>query len=389
MLRRPLLIAAAAAACVLLLGACSEDEEAAPPSAGVSLADRWLRLGEDPRADVLVFDRALPAGFSDLLNPAATADTPETERLTLPVHPEGTLLGSYLIRRTDGANLIWLMYDLPGKSVGEVADVIAGQLDQTPWQVTGGQANSAYTLVSFISTQSGDLEGTAVVQAAPALATFELVVDRAGTATTLTVPRGALIPLLDSDLADDLAVRATRPGLATASGLRSGDRITSIAGTAVSDRAALEAALNGLGQGAGAVASITYLLQIAPSLVAEEQPFSPPAGLTLPASMPAREVFTPYTVVDHSWTKEPGGSFWQTSLVTLERPSDVVTAIRAGLEAGGWEITDDVPVGFATQIAFEHLADGYSGVVQVDLLPEDEDYTYIAIQIQTGGTGGN
>lgn len=389
MLRRPLLIAAAAAASALLLVACSGDEPEAPPSAGVSLADRWLRLGEDPRADVLVFDRALPAGFSDLLNPSATADTPEAERVTLPVHPEGTLLGSYLIRRTDGANLVWVMYDLPGKSVGEVADVVSGQLDQTPWQVTGGQANSAYTLITFISTQSGDIEGTAVVQAAPALATFEVVVDRAGTATTLSVPRGGLIPMLDADLGNDLTVRSTRPGLASAAGLRSGDRITAIGGTAVSDRESMEAALNALGSSAGSVASITYLLQIAPTAVVASQPFSPPAGLSLPATMPAREVFNPYIVVDHSWTKEPGGSFWRTSLVTLERPAAVVDAVRAGLEAAGWTITDDVPVGFATQITFEDAGQGYAGIVRIDLLPDDEDYTYLAIQIQTGGPAGN
>ena len=373
------------ACCAVLLGACSNDE--APEGAGTLLADRWLRLGEEPQAEVLVFDRVLPPGFSDLLNPDATADTPEADRVTLPVHPQGELLGSYLIRRTDGSNLIWLLYDLPGGTVAEASDTLATQLDQTPWQVTGGQASAAFTLVSFQSTQSGDLEGTAVVQPVPALSTFELIVDRDGSSTTLTVPRGSIIPLLDAEIGSDLAVQSTRAGLASAAGLREGDRITSAGGTAVATRADLEAALAGLAT--GSFASITYLLQIAPASVVEPLPFTPPAGIALPASFPARGAFDGLTPLGYSWAKEPAGSFWQANLVSTDPTTAIADRVRAGLEAAGWEIVNDTPVGFATQIDFRNVADNLAGSAQIDLSPDDEDYTQVVIVIQTDTTAGN
>lgn len=386
MLRRVRLVPAVLlACCAVLLGACSNDE--APEGAGTLLADRWLRLGEEPQAEVLVFDRALPPGFSDLLNPSATSDTPEADRVTLPVHPQGELLGSYLIRRTDGSNLIWLLYDLPAGTVAEAADTLATQLDQTPWQVTGGQASSAFTLVSFQSTRSGDLEGTAVVQPVPALSTFEVIVDREGTATTLTVPRGSIIPLLDAEIGSDLVVQSTRAGLASAAGLREGDRITSAGGTGVATRDDLEAALAGLA--AGSFASITYLLQIAPASVVDALPFTPPAGIVLPASFPARGAFDGLTPLGYSWTKEPGGSFWQASLVSTDPTTAVVERVRSGLEAAGWEIVTDAPVGFATRIDFRNAADSLAGSAQIDLSPDDEDYTQVVIVIQTDTTAGN
>lgn len=373
------------ACCAVLLGACGGDE--APEGAGTLLADRWLRLGEEPQAEVLVFDRALPPGFSDLLNPSATADTPEADRVTLPVHPQGELLGSYLIRRTDGSNLIWLLYDLPGGTVAEAADTVATQLDQTPWQVTGGQASAAFTLVSFQSTRSGDLEGTAVVQPVPALSTFELIVDREGAATTLTVPRGSIIPLLDAEIGSDLAVQSTRAGLASAAGLREGDRITSAGGTAVATRDDLEAALAGLA--AGSFASITYLLQIAPAPGVDALPFNPPAGIVLPSSFPARGAFDGLTPLGYSWTKEPAGSFWQASLVSTDPTTAVADRVRSGLEVAGWEIVADAPVGFATRIDFRNAAESLAGSAQIDLSPDDEDYTQVVIVIQTDTTAGN
>ncbi|MDO9444565.1 MAG: PDZ domain-containing protein [Dehalococcoidia bacterium] len=374
------------ACCAVLLSACSSGDES-PESAGTLLADRWLRLGEEPQAEVLVFDRALPPGFSELLNPSATADTPEADRLALPVHPQGELLGSYLIRRTDGSNLVWLLYDLPGGTVAEAADTLATQLDQTPWQVTGGQAGAAFTLVSFQSTRSGDLEGTAVVQPVPALSTFELIVDRDGSATTLTVPRGSIIPLLDAEIGADLAVQSTRAGLASAAGLREGDRITSAGGTVVATRDDLEAALAGLA--AGSFASITYLLQIAPASVVDALPFTPPAGIVLPASFPSRSAFDGLTPLGYSWTKEPAGSFWQANLVSTDPTTAVVDRVRSGLEAAGWEIVADAPVGFATRIDFRNVAESLAGSVQMDLSPDDEDYTQVVIVIQTDTTAGN
>ncbi|MDA0271027.1 MAG: hypothetical protein O2798_09685 [Chloroflexi bacterium] len=377
----------ALAAGTALLAACGGSD--APDSAGTALADRWLRLGEEPRAEVLIFDRALPPGFSALLNPDATTDTPAEDLVALPVHPEGVLLGSSLIRRTDGANLIWVMVDVPGRTIEETLATVSQQLDETPWQVTGGQGQEAYSLLSFQSTRSGDIQGTAVVQPVPASATFELTVEREGSRSTLTVARGAIYPLLDADVADDLRILSTRPGLVAAAGLRQDDRIVALGATNVATRAELDAALSALASVPGAVASISYLMQIAPPLLVPPPAFAAPTGLGLPDSFPAREALDGLLVLEYSWAREPAGVFYQASLISRDATSDVADRLRAGLEAGGWTILDDSPFGFATQMVFEHEVDGVGGVASVDLFDVDEDYTEVLIRIQTDPTAGN
>src|SRR5690606_38613357 len=104
-----------------------------------ALADRWLRVGEDLRTSVEVYDRSLPPQLAQLLNPGLTPETPEEDVIALPVHPEGDLLGSFHVRRTSGVDIVWLVYDVPGDDA-EVESVLQRQLDETPWQVIGGQS---------------------------------------------------------------------------------------------------------------------------------------------------------------------------------------------------------------------------------------------------------
>ena len=153
------------------------------------LADRWIRVGEDARASVETYEGALPPRLAQLLNPGMTDDTDPADLISLPVHPEGELVGSFLIRRPNGINLIWLIYDVP-KADFTVAAELDHQLDQTPWQVVGGQANDSIGVVRFQSTVSGDIDGTAVVQPLPAEGTFDVVVMREGVEQTFRAGDG-------------------------------------------------------------------------------------------------------------------------------------------------------------------------------------------------------
>lgn len=385
--RRLRLLPSALLAAAILLAGCQSDDTSSV--SGRELAERWVRLGEDPRAEVLVYDRALPPGLSELLNPGVGDEVAEEDRLTVPVHPQGELRGSYLIRRTDGSNVIWLIFDVPEGSPVEVTETIGRQLDESPWQVTGGQASAIYTVMTFQPTVSGDINGTAVVQVIPADGTFEVTVDRDGREVALSVPRGSVMPILDADLRDDLTVRATRPGLAATAGLRADDRIVAVSGVAVASLGELEAALVALGDGGGAAVSVMYLLQITPPVVVAAPEFVPPIGLTLPATFPVRDAFEGMTVVNYTWVREPAGSAYIATLLTTESTSVVADALRGDLEAAGWTITGDAPLGFATQIDFAHAGDRLRGTAQVDLFPEDERYTGVWIEILTDATAGN
>ncbi len=153
-----------------LLVACGggdgEDGAGEPP--GV-LADRFLRLNEPLSTVIEAREGELPADLGDVLNPGATADTPESELLSIPVHPDGLLVGSFRVSRVDGAILFFLFYDVPADDV-TVEGTLRAQLDQSPWQVVGGQSSEDLSAVAFQPTISGDVEGTAVVRQLPVAA---------------------------------------------------------------------------------------------------------------------------------------------------------------------------------------------------------------------------
>lgn len=149
----------------LLLVACGggdEDERAA----GRDLADRFLRLGEELGTDVKVFEGALPPTLSDALNPERTEETLDEDLVALPVHPAGELLGSYRLRRADGIDTFFLFYDVTDDD-RTVEAALREQLDQSPWQVIGGQSTESLSWVSFQSTVSGDVEGQVAITPLP------------------------------------------------------------------------------------------------------------------------------------------------------------------------------------------------------------------------------
>lgn len=158
-------LALAALLTVSLIAACGGGDDGAAESSGV-LADRILRLGEELATNVQVLDGELPSDLGELLNPGALADTPSDELLTIPVHPQGELLGSFRIQRVDGVKTVFLLYDVPLFDRA-VEQSLRDQLNASPWQVTGGQSSESLSVIRFQPTVSGDIEGTAVVRPVP------------------------------------------------------------------------------------------------------------------------------------------------------------------------------------------------------------------------------
>jgi hypothetical protein len=370
---------------LFLTAACSDggDDES---GSSVDLADRWIRVGEDARASVETYDRALPSRLVQLLNPGMTADSDPEDLISLPVHPEGELVGSFLIRRPDGVNLIWLIYDVPKADVA-VASELESQLDQTPWQVIGGQANDSIGVVRFQSTVSGDIDGTAVVQPLPPDGMLQVVVMRDGVEQTFELEQFAPAPLFEGELderSEGVVIVRLDPGAARDAGLQPTDRLVSVAGTPVSTLADVAAVTRSLGEGEGATSTITYILEIRPPFTAPDVTFSLPAGRELPESFPAPFLQLPGTVLlDFSWQQQAAGSIYQLSLVTTESNADVTNALRDAIDGAGWLVTDDRAFGFATVLQFEDAEGDMQVQATIDAFPPDETLTAVFVELQS------
>lgn len=153
------LAAPLAALGLLLVAACGGGGEVAEP--GV-LADRILRLGEDPETIVDVRSGEVPVGLSEALNAGMTPGTPDEDLITLHVYRPEDLVGSFLIKRASGVQSFWLIYDHAEDAL-TVESALLRRLDQTPWQVIAGQSTGAESGVRFQSTVSGDIDGTAII----------------------------------------------------------------------------------------------------------------------------------------------------------------------------------------------------------------------------------
>lgn len=160
MRRRSLLVLAPVL--LALAAACGGGDDAEQVDSGL-LLDRWLRIGEDVRTIVHVYDGELPPDLVDALNPDATEETADEDLIKLPVHPEGVLRGSFYVEQPDGVGRFWLLFDVM-KPDTEVESDLSVQLDQSPWQVTAGQSTESLTLIRFTSTRSGDIDGTAALR---------------------------------------------------------------------------------------------------------------------------------------------------------------------------------------------------------------------------------
>ena len=104
------------------------------------------------------------AGLDASEDPAAVRDALFLGQLSaLPVHPRGVLIGTGRIRRPDGTQGFFLIYDVGGDTVA-TEGTVGRQLDQSPWQVTGGQSTADLAVVRFQSTVAADIQGLAWVQ---------------------------------------------------------------------------------------------------------------------------------------------------------------------------------------------------------------------------------
>jgi len=364
----------------LFLVACGGEEEPSPT--GSELAERWLRAGEESTAGVAVYERALPPYFVDLLNPDRDADTPEEDLIAFPVHPEGELLGSYLLRRVDGSQITWLFYDVPESSVGDTMDVVSGQLDASPWQVLSRSGSRSNRILGFENTRNEDITGNAIVEPVAQSEEFTLVVERDDEEVTLTLPRAASVPLIEASYNNGLLVEDVFPGFAQDAGLQEGDQIVRVGETEVSDAQDLHRALQGLNSGAGTV-SLLYLIQFAPPPQVEPPPFVTADGLALPSEFPAQEAWDGLLLDSYEVSRDASGRYFFAALFSEDTPTAVANVVRDGLQAAGWEITSDEAAGFGTNLEYVHEDDGLVGVASIDESALDETLTQVLVQIQT------
>ncbi|MGE3962129.1 MAG: hypothetical protein AB7F65_10670 [Dehalococcoidia bacterium] len=378
------LIGVALAATFLV--ACDGEEEAPPPS-GATLAERWIRAGEENTAAVSVYERALPPYLVDLLNPDADADTPPEDLIAFPVHPEGNLLGSYVLRRADGSQVAWLFYDVPATTMGDVIDTVSSQLDETPWQVLSQSGSRSNRLISFESTRNEDITGNAIAERTPGSADFTVVVERGEEEVTLTIPRGAVVPLIEATFNNSLVVQDVFPGFARAAGLQEDDQVIRVGETEVTTPEGLQRALEGLASEPGTI-SLLYLIQFAPPLQVETPPFVPASGLSLPSDFPARDAWAAFDLDSFEAAQDPTGEYYFAALFTLDTPSTAATQVRDALEAAGWEITADEAAGFGTTLEFAHEGDELVGFASIDESGLDDSLTQILVQIQPASSFG-
>ena len=379
---RRLLIAVLLSSIVLTAACGGEDEEMFAGTEGQAGADRYFRVFElgDLGSSLFVYERALPPTLAQILNPGLTDETPDEDVVALAVHPDGVLLGSYHVRRRDGTNEIWIMFDVPGLD-SAVATVVQGQMNQTPWQVTGGQSNELLSAVSFQSTMSGDIEGFVTVQPLPSTPTFAVTVERDGVQVELELARGAAVPELD------LRYRALTDGLEVTEVLSDfefevGDLLIAIGGQPVSNEAELFEALRALAIGGEPHASVLYRLTMQAPSVPAEPVFVMPGGRPLPEGFPLTFLVSDgLTLLDVSWGKTPV-EFYQVTLVTERSTFEVAEEYREALNAAGWVLTSDEAQGFGTTLSFEQSDSGYAGVANIDQFPSDESLNAVTIQVQ-------
>lgn len=375
-------------ACLGLVAvACDGGDDDEPLPAGGALAERWLRAAEENNAAVAVYERALPPHLTDLLNPNRTVDTPTEDLVAFPVHPEGDLLGSYVLRRADGANILWLFYDIPESNMGEVMETVSTQLDAGTWQVLSESGSRSNRLVSFENASNPDITGDAIAERTPDTEAFDLVVDRDGEEVSLEVARAAPVPLVEASFSDDLTVQNVFPGFARTAGLQEGDRVVRVGETAVGSPEDLQGAVEAMAADPSTI-SLLYLVQFAPPSQVQVPPFAPADGLALPSDFPMRDAWAELDLAQFEAGREASGAYYFASLFSEDTPTVVAEQVREALGAAGWEIVTDEAAGFGTNLEFAHEDEELIGVASINESETDESLTQVFVQIQSAPPGG-
>ncbi len=368
---------------LLVALACGDSEEAPTGTEGGSVGDRYLRLFEvrDFGASLFVYDAELPPDLARLLNPGLTDDTPEDDIVSIPVPAEGELLGSYHIRRRDGTNEVWLSYDVAGVDT-VVEESLRELLDETPWQVTGGQSNELFGAISFQSTVSGDLEGFATVQALPSTPTYPVTVERDGATVELELPRGAFIPQIDArfrELSSGLEVTEVLSDEL----LREDDVIVAVGEVSVASERDLYTGFRSLADLGEPRTAVLYRLTIVSPSPAEDPIFITPRERPLPEDFPAEFLVAgDLSVVDVTWNSEAAGDIYQVTMVTPRSAFQVADDYRSALESEGWALTGDEAQGFATTLSFEDEPSGLQGIATIDEFESDDELVSVILQLQ-------
>lgn len=273
------------------------------------------------------------AGLSNADDPQAIRDELFlSEIASLPVHPDAVLVASGRIDNPDGSQRYFIVFDLHG-SPAEIEQAVAEQLDQSPWQATGGQSSEEIAIVQFQSTTSADVQGVAWVQ--PILSSATLTAASAAEAA-------AAAEAEDGDAADDATPTLEGP-----------------------------------------LASLLYLIATLPPTATEPPDFELPQGRPLPTGFPVEFLIDDdMTVVDTAWSTQPGATAYRITVLKSGSSFDLAESYRERIEAEGWELTGDDAVGFATLLGFASETDGIQGQVQLDAFSEDEGYTEIVISVQ-------
>ena len=68
-------------------------------------------------------------------------------------------------------------------------------------------------------------------------------------------------------------------------------------------------------------------------------------------------------MVRYAFGQQQGGRAYRASLVSKDSAAAVAGKVRDGLKAAGWQITQDQPQGFATQLQIAHTGQGLVGQV--------------------------
>ncbi len=282
--------------------------------------EEFAALWETDRAAAFTL---FAAGLDASEDPTAVRNELFLGQLTaLPVHPDGALVGSGLIARPDGTQGFFLVYDVAGDTVG-IEETVARQLDQSPWQVTGGQSAADLAVVRFQSTVTADIQGLAWVQ-----------------------------PIAFSSLLE-AAVANSEAGDATVAPV-------------------------------GPLSSVLYLVETQPTLPSDEESFALPAGRPLPDGFPAAFLLDEgKTITELAWNSVPGGSAYQVTILTRESAFEVADVYRDRLALEGWDLTDDQAIGFATVLQFASDDGAVQGSVSLDAFADDDQFTEIVVQLQT------
>ena len=313
----------------IAVGAGDERLTLIAETAGTTAAEFAAAWEDDP---AVAFAR-FASGLRDAEDPQAIRDDLFLSDIaSLPVHPDAVLVASGRIDNPDGQQRYFIVFDLMGSST-EIEQTVAEQLDQSPWQVTGGQSSEEIAIVQFQSTMSADVQGVAWVQPIVSSATLEAAAAAAAAAEAADDGEGA------ADAAPTIE---------------------------------------------GPLTSLLYLLQALPTTsVAEEDDFELPAARPLTHEFPAAFLIDEdMTVIGTAWNRQPGGTAYQVTVLVTGSSFDFAESYRERFETEGWELTTDDAVGFATLLGFASEDEGIQGQVQLDAFAPDEGYTEIVISLQ-------